>query len=278
MTTVRHEAHAAMMADLHAIAMIAGRLATVMIARVASIVIHVHHVVVMTGHVVSIGILVLLVTVMIALVALIEIRVRREMVAIDRVVSTGILVHRVTVMIALAVSIGTRVHHDLIATLVLLVMVMIVHVASTEIHALHASIAIPVHRVTVMIALVVSIVILERVTVMIAHAVLTAMIVLVVSIVMIAHVALIATTAHPAQQRKNVQTKCVVALANAVRPEKCQQRQSVHVKSGLTKGQCVRNVIQTWVAFAPKAQAVRKKADEKKCVHSTPLWNSLSVH
>jgi hypothetical protein len=233
-------------------------------------------------------------------------------------------------MIALAVSIGTRVHHDLIATLVLLVMVMIVHVASTEIHALHASIAIPVHRVTVMIVLVVSIVILvllvtamiahaaltetlvllvmvaidrvvstgilvhrvtvmialvvsivilvHRVTVMIAHAVLTAMIVLVVSIVMIAHVALIATTAHRAPQRKNVQTKCVVALANAVRPEKCQQRQSVHVKSGLTKGQCVRNVIQTWVAFAQKAQAVRKKADEKKCVHSTPLWNSLSVH
>jgi hypothetical protein len=209
-------------------------------------------------------------------------------------------------------------------------MVMIVHVASTEIHALHASIAIPVHRVTVMIVLVVSIVILvrlvtvmivhavltetlvhlvtvmivlvvsivilvrlvtvmialvvsivipvHRVTVMIAHAVLTAMIVLVVSIVMIAHVALIATTAHRAPQRKNVQTKCVVALANAVRPEKCQQRQSVHVKSGLTKGQCVRNVIQTWVAFAQKAQAVRKKADEKKCVHSTPLWNSLSVH
>jgi hypothetical protein len=242
-------------------------------------------------------------------------------------------------MIALAVSIGTRVHHDLIATLVLLVMVMIVHVASTEIHALHASIAIPVHRVTVMIVLVVSIVILvrlvtvmivhavltetlvhlvmamivlvalieihalhvlivtrvhlvivmialvvsieipvHRVTVMIAHAVLTAMIVLVVSIVMIAHVALIATTAHRAPQRKNVQTKCVVALANAVRPEKCQQRQSVHVKSGLTKGQCVRNVIQTWVGFAQKAQAVRKKADEKKCVHSTPLWNSLSVH
>jgi lysylphosphatidylglycerol synthetase-like protein (DUF2156 family) len=216
-------------------------------------------------------------------------------------------------MIALAVSIGTRVHRDLIATLVLLVMVMIVHVASTEIHALHASIAIPVHRVTVMIALVVSIEILvllvtvmiahaaltethvhlvmavivlvvsivilvHRVTVMIAHAVLTAMIVLVVSIVMIAHVALIATTAHRAPQRKNVQTKCVVALANAVRPEKCQQRQSVHVKSGLTKGQCVRNVIQTWVGFAQKAQAVRKKADEKKCVHSTPLWNSLSVH
>jgi hypothetical protein len=136
-----------------------------------------------------------------------------------------------------------------------------------------------VHRVTVMIALVVSIVILvHRVTAMIAHAVLTAMIVLVVSIVMIAHVALIATTAHRAPQRKNVQTKCVVALANAVRPEKCQQRQSVHVKSGLTKGQCVRNVIQTWVGFAQKAQAVRKKADEKKCVHSTPLWNSLSVH
>jgi hypothetical protein len=224
-------------------------------------------------------------------------------------------------MIALAVSIGTRVHHDLIATLVLLVMAMIVHVASIAIpvhrvtvmivlvvsivilvrlvtvmivHAvltetlvhlvmavivLVASIVILVHRVTVMIALVVSIEIPVRlVTVMIAHAVLTAMIVLVVSIVMIAHVALIATTAHRAPQRKNVQTKCVVALANAVRPEKCQQRQSVHVKSGLTKGQCVRNVIQTWVAFAQKAQAVRKKADEKKCVHSTPLWNSLSVH
>jgi hypothetical protein len=136
-----------------------------------------------------------------------------------------------------------------------------------------------VRLVTVMIALVVSIVIpVHRVTVMIAHAVLTAMIVLVVSIVMIAHVALIATTAHRAPQRKNVQTKCVVALANAVRPEKCQQRQSVHVKSGLTKGQCVRNVIRTWVGFAQKAQAVRKKADEKKCVHSTPLWNSLSVH
>jgi hypothetical protein len=136
-----------------------------------------------------------------------------------------------------------------------------------------------VHLVIVMIALVVSIEIpVHRVTVMIAHAVLTAMIVLVVSIVMIAHVALIATTAHRAPQRKNVQTKCVVALANAVRPEKCQQRQSVHVKSGLTKGQCVRNVIQTWVGFAQKAQAVRKKADEKKCVHSTPLWNSLSVH
>jgi hypothetical protein len=174
-----------------------------------------------------------------------------------------------------------------IVILVLLVMVMIVHAASTEtlVHlvmaviVLVASIVILVHRVTVMIALVVSIVILvHRVTAMIAHAVLTAMIVLVVSIVMIAHVALIATTAHRAPQRKNVQTKCVVALANAVRPEKCQQRQSVHVKSGLTKGQCVRNVIQTWVGFAQKAQAVRKKADEKKCVHSTPLWNSLSVH
>jgi hypothetical protein len=202
MTTARHEAHAATMVVHRAIAMIAGRLATVMNALVASIVIRVHHAVVMTGHVV------------------------------------------------------------LIATLVLLVMAMIVLVALIEIHALHASIAIPVHRVTVMIA----------------HAVLTAMIVLVVSIVMIAHVALIATTAHRAPQRKNVQTKCVVALANAVRPEKCQQRQSVHVKSGLTKGQCVRNVIQTWVGFAQKAQAVRKKADEKKCVHSTPLWNSLSVH
>jgi hypothetical protein len=166
------------------------------------------------------------------------------MVAIDRVVSTGIRVLRVTVMIVLAVSIATR---------VLLVMVMIVHAASTEIHVL-------------------------RVTVMIARAVLIAMIVLVVSIVMIAHAALIATTAHRAQQRKNVQTKYVVALANAVHPEKCQQHQNVHVKSGLTKGQCVRSVIQTWVAFAPKAQAVRKKADEKKCVHSTPLWNSLSVH
>jgi hypothetical protein len=164
---------------------------------------------------------------------------------------------------------------------------MIVHAALTEtlVHLVMAvivlvvSIVILVLLVTVMIALVVSIVILvHRVTAMIAHAVLTAMIVLVVSIVMIAHVALIATTAHRAPQRKNVQTKCVVALANAVRPEKCQQRQSVHVKSGLTKGQCVRNVIQTWVAFAQKAQAVRKKADEKKCVHSTPLWNSLSVH
>ena len=192
------------------------------------------------------------------------------MVAIDRVVSTGILVHRVTVMIVLAVSIGTRVLHVsivipvhlavvmtghvvLIAILVLLVMVMIVHVASTEIHV-------------------------PLVTVTIARAVLIAMIVLVVSIVMIVHAALIATTAHRAQQRKNVQTKYVVALANAVHPEKCQQHQSVHVKSGLTKGQCVRSVIQTWVAFAPKAQAVRKKADEKKCVHSTPLWNSLSVH
>jgi hypothetical protein len=174
-----------------------------------------------------------------------------------------------------------------IVILVLLVTVMIVHAALTETHVhlvmavivLVVSIVILVHRVTVMIALVVSIVILvHRVTAMIAHAVLTAMIVLVVSIVMIAHVALIATTAHRAPQRKNVQTKCVVALANAVRPEKCQQRQSVHVKSGLTKGQCVRNVIQTWVGFAQKAQAVRKKADEKKCVHSTPLWNSLSVH
>jgi len=201
---------------------------------------------------------------------LIETRARREMVAIDRVVSTGILVHRVTVMIVLAVSIGTRVLHVsivipvhlavvmtghvvLIAILVLLVMVMIVHVASTEIHV-------------------------PLVTVTIARAVLIAMIVLVVSIVMIVHAALIATTAHRAQQRKNVQTKYVVALANAVHPEKCQQHQSVHVKSGLTKGQCVRSVIQTWVAFAPKAQAVRKKADEKKCVHSTPLWNSLSVH
>jgi predicted membrane protein len=192
--------------------------------------------------------------------------------------SIAIPVHRVTVMIVLVVS---------IVILVLLVTVMIVHAVLTEtlVHLVMAvivlvvSIVILVHRVTVMIAHVVSIVILvHRVTVMIAHAVLTAMIVLVVSIVMIAHVALIATTAHRAQQRKNVQTKCVVALANAVRPEKCQQRQSVHVKSGLTKGQCVRNVIQTWVAFAPKAQAVRKKADEKKCVHSTPLWNSLSVH
>jgi hypothetical protein len=203
-----------------------------------------------------------LVTGMIALVASIVIRVHHVVVMTGHVVLIATLVLLVMAMIALAVSIGTLVHHDLIATLVLLVMVMIVHVASTEIHALHASIAIPVHRVTVMIA----------------HAVLTAMIVLVVSIVMIAHVALIATTAHRAPQRKNVQTKCVVALANAVRPEKCQQRQSVHVKSGLTKGQCVRNVIQTWVGFAQKAQAVRKKADEKKCVHSTPLWNSLSVH
>jgi hypothetical protein len=192
--------------------------------------------------------------------------------------SIVILVHRVTVMIVLVVS---------IVILVRLVTVMIVHAVLTEtlvllvmaVIVLVASIAIPVHRVTVMIALVVSIEIpVHRVTVMIAHAVLTAMIVLVVSIVMIAHVALIATTAHRAPQRKNVQTKCVVALANAVRPEKCQQRQSVHVKSGLTKGQCVRNVIQTWVGFAQKAQAVRKKADEKKCVHSTPLWNSLSVH
>jgi hypothetical protein len=190
----------------------------------------------------------------------------------------AIPVHRVTVMIVLVVS---------IVILVRLVTVMIVHAVLTEtlVHlvmaviVLVASIVILVHRVTVMIALVVSIEIpVHRVTVMIAHAVLTAMIVLVVSIVMIAHVALIATTAHRAPQRKNVQTKCVVALANAVRPEKCQQRQSVHVKSGLTKGQCVRNVIQTWVGFAQKAQAVRKKADEKKCVHSTPLWNSLSVH
>jgi hypothetical protein len=192
--------------------------------------------------------------------------------------SIVILVHRVTVMIVLVVS---------IVILVRLVTVMIVHAVLTEtlVHLVMAvivlvvSIVILVHRVTVMIALVVSIEIpVHRVTVMIAHAVLTAMIVLVVSIVMIAHVALIATTAHRAPQRKNVQTKCVVALANAVRPEKCQQRQSVHVKSGLTKGQCVRNVIQTWVGFAQKAQAVRKKADEKKCVHSTPLWNSLSVH
>jgi hypothetical protein len=227
MTTVRHEAHAAMMVDLHAIAMTGDHLVTGMIALVALIVIRVHLAVVMTGHVVLIATLVLLVMVMIVLVALIETRARREMVAIDRVVSTGIRVHRVTVMIVLAVSIATLV---------------------------------------------------RLVTVMIARAVLTAMIVLVVSIVMIAHVALIATTAHRAQQRKNVQTKYVVALANAVHPEKCQQHQSVHVKSGLTKGQCVRSVIQTWVAFAPKAQAVRKKADEKKCVHSTPLWNSLSVH
>jgi len=164
---------------------------------------------------------------------------------------------------------------------------MIAHAVSTEtlVHRVMAvivlvvSIVILVRLVTVMIALVVLIVIRVRlVTVMIAHAVLTAMIVLVVSIVMIVHAALIATTAHRAQQRKNVQTKYVVALANAVHPEKCQQHQNVHVKSGLTKGQCVRSVIQTWVAFAPKAQAVRKKADEKKCVHSTPLWNSLSVH
>jgi hypothetical protein len=192
--------------------------------------------------------------------------------------SIAIPVHRVTVMIVLVVS---------IVILVRLVTVMIAHAALTETHVhlvmavivLVVSNVILVHRVTVMIALVVSIEIpVHRVTVMIAHAVLTAMIVLVVSIVMIAHVALIATTAHRAPQRKNVQTKCVVALANAVRPEKCQQRQSVHVKSGLTKGQCVRNVIQTWVGFAQKAQAVRKKADEKKCVHSTPLWNSLSVH
>jgi hypothetical protein len=166
-------------------------------------------------------------------------------------------------------------------------MVMIVLVALIETRARREMVAIDrvvstgirVHRVTVMIVLAVSIATLVRlVTVMIARAVLTAMIVLVVSIVMIVHAALIATTAHRAQLRKNVQTKYVVALVNAVHPEKCQQHQSVHVKSGLTKGQCVRSVIQTWVAFAPKAQAVRKKADEKKCVHSTPLWNSLSVH
>jgi hypothetical protein len=178
-------------------------------------------------------------------------------------------------------------HVVLIAILVRLVIVMIVHAALTETRVLLVMvatgrvvlIAILALLVMVMIVHVVSIAILVLlVTVTIAHAVLTAMIVLVVSIVMIVHAALIATTAHRAQQRKNVQTKYVVALANAVHPEKCQQRQSVHVKSGLTKGQCVRSVIQTWVAFAPKAQAVRKKADEKKCVHSTPLWNSLSVH
>jgi hypothetical protein len=175
------------------------------------------------------------------------------------------------VMIVLVVSIGTRVHHVSIATLVHHVMVATDHAVL---------IAILVLLVMVMIVLVVSIEIRVRLVsiVMIARAVLTAMIVLVVSIVMIVHGALIATTAHRAQQRKNVQTKYVVALANAVHPEKCQQHQSVHVKSGLTKGQCVRSVIQTWVAFAPKAQAVRKKVDEKKCVHLTPLWNSLSVH
>jgi hypothetical protein len=193
---------------------------------------------------VSIVIRVLLVMVMIVHVASTEILVLLVIVMIVHAALTEILVHRVMVATGLVVS---------IATLVLLVMVMIVHVASTEIHV-------------------------PLVTVMIARAVLIAMIVLVVSIVMIVHAALIATTAHRAQQRKNVQTKYVVALANAVHPEKCQQHQSVHVKSGLTKGQCVRSVIQTWVAFAPKAQAVRKKADEKKCVHSTPLWNSLSVH
>jgi hypothetical protein len=104
---------------------------------------------------------------------------------------------------------------------------------------------------------------------MTGHVALTVMIVLVVSI---------ATTVHHALQRKIVQMKYAAALVNVVHPEKCQQRQSVHVKSGLTKGQFVQSVNQMWVAFAQRAQVVRKKADVKKCVHSTPLWNSLSVH
>jgi hypothetical protein len=192
-------------------------------------------------------------------------------------------------------------------------MVMIVHVASTEIHALHVLIATRVHRVIVMIVHVVSIVILvrlvtvmivhavltetlvhlvmavivlvasivilvHRVTVMIAHAVLAVMIVLVVSIVMIAHVALIATTVHHALQRKIVQMKYAAALVNVVRPEKCHHHQSVHAKSGLMKVQFVQSVNQMWVAFAQRAQVVHKKADVKKCVLLTPLLSSLNVH
>ena len=58
MTTARHEAHAATMVVHRAIAMIAGRLATVMNALVVSIVIHALLVVVMNALVVSIEILV----------------------------------------------------------------------------------------------------------------------------------------------------------------------------------------------------------------------------
>jgi hypothetical protein len=122
------------------------------------------------------------------------------------------------------------------------------------------------------------VILVHRVTVMIAHAVLAVMIVLVVSIVMIAHVALIATTVHHALQRKIVQMKYAAALVNVVHPEKCHHHQSVHAKSGLMKVQFVQSVNQMWVAFAQRAQVVHKKADVKKCVLLTPLLSSLNVH
>jgi len=235
MTTARHEAHAATMVDHRAIAMIAGRLATVMNALVDSIVLLALLVVVMNALVVSIEILVRRGIGMIVLAVLIVTLVHLVMVAIDQVVSIVIRVRRVTVMIVLAVLIVTLVLH-----------------------------------VTVMTGLVVSIEILVHLVI--------AMIVLVALTVMTVLVVLIAMTVHHALQRKIVQMKCVAALVNVVHPEKCHHHLSVHAKSGLTKVQFVQSVNQMWVAFAQRAQVVRKRADVKKCVLSTPLWNSLSVH
>jgi hypothetical protein len=202
-----------------------------------------------------------LATVMNALVVSIVIHALLVVVMTGLVVSIEILVRRGIGMIVLAVLIVTLVHLVMVATdhvvsieiLVLHVMAAIDHVVSTEIHVLHVSIEILVHRVTVMIVLVA----------------LTVMTVLVV---------LIAMTVHHALQRKIVQMKCVAALVNVVHPEKCHHHLSVHAKSGLTKVQFVQSVNQMWVAFAQRAQVVRKRADVKKCVLSTPLWNSLSVH
>jgi hypothetical protein len=208
---------------------------------------------------------------MIVLAVLIVILVHRVMVAIDHVVliatlvlhvmaamidlvvSIEILVHRVTVMIVLAVLIVTLVHR---------VMVAIDHVVLIATLVLHVMAA--------MIDLVVSIEILVHLVI--------AMIVLVALTVMTVLVVLIAMTVHHALQRKIVQMKCVAALVNVVHPEKCHHHLSVHAKSGLTKVQFVQSVNQMWVAFAQRAQVVRKRADVKKCVLSTPLWNSLSVH
>jgi hypothetical protein len=190
---------------------------------------------------------------MIVLAVLIVTLVHLVMVATDHVVSIEILVHRVTVMIVLAVLIVTLVHR---------VMVAIDHVVLIATLVLHVMAA--------MIDLVVSIEILVHLVI--------AMIVLVALTVMTVLVVLIAMTVHHALQRKIVQMKCVAALVNVVHPEKCHHHLSVHAKSGLTKVQFVQSVNQMWVAFAQRAQVVRKRADVKKCVLSTPLWNSLSVH
>jgi hypothetical protein len=103
----------------------------------------------------------------------------------------------------------------------------------------------------------------------------TGLLVVAVSIVMIVVRAVTSTVKTHALQLNESQMKSVAEPVDVAQPEKCRIRQSVHVKTGLTKAPHALRVVQ--LAFAQRQRVRLKRVAARKCVHSIPWWKSLSV-